>query len=72
MYELHQGENHINNISINKNFGMKSIRNEWHMFSMQYIGKTTMTHDAIKQEVKTSPRASRDDFLIGTSWGMGS
>jgi hypothetical protein len=50
MYELHPGENHVNNININKNFGMKSIRNEWRMFSMQYVGKTTMTHEAIKQE----------------------
>ena len=49
MYELHQGENHVNNISIH-NFGMKSIRNEWRMFSMQYVDNTTMTHDAIKQE----------------------
>jgi hypothetical protein len=50
MYELHQGENRVNNISINKIFGMKSIRNEWRMFSMEYVGKTTMSHDAIKQE----------------------
>ena len=50
MYELHQGENNVNNISIKNFFGMKSIRNEWHMFSMQYVGKTTMTHDVIKQE----------------------
>ena len=49
MYELFQ-ENHVNNISINKHFGMNSIRNEWHMFSMQYVGKTTMTHETIKRE----------------------
>ena len=50
MYELHQGENQINNISINEHFGMKSIRNEWDMFSMQYVGKTTMAPDVIMQE----------------------
>jgi len=50
MYELHQGENQINNISINEHFGMKSIRNEWHMFSMQYVGKTTMAPDVITHE----------------------
>jgi hypothetical protein len=50
MYELIQEENRLNNISITKNFGMNSIKTQWPMFSMQYVGKTRMTHDAIKQE----------------------
>ena len=49
MYELFQEENHVNNIKMNKIFG-KTIKNEWPMFSVKYVGKTTMTHDAIKQE----------------------
>ena len=43
-------KNHTNTISINEKFGMNSIRYKWPMFSMQYVGKTTMSHDAIKQE----------------------
>ena len=50
MCELIQEENRLNNISITKNFGMNSIRTEWPMLSVQYVGKTTMTHDAIKLE----------------------
>jgi hypothetical protein len=50
MYELIQEENRLNNINITKIFGMNSIKAEWPMLSVQYVGKTTMTHETIKQE----------------------
>jgi hypothetical protein len=50
MYELHRDESNMNTVSINRKFGMNSVRNEWRMFSMQYVGNTAMTHDFIKQQ----------------------
>jgi hypothetical protein len=48
MYELFQGEQRRNKVSITQKFGVNSVRKEWRMFSIQYVGKTGMTHDEIK------------------------
>ena len=50
MYELFQGEQSRNKVSIKHKFGMNSVRKEWRLFSIQYVGKTRMTHDEIKKE----------------------
>ena len=50
MFELFQGEQCRNKVSITQKFGMNSVRKEWRMFSMQYVGKTGMTYDEIKKE----------------------
>jgi hypothetical protein len=50
MYELHRDESNMNTVSINREFGMNYVRNDWRMFSMQYVGTTARTHDFIKQE----------------------
>ena len=50
MYELFREPNNKNNVNINTKFGMKSLKEEWPMFSMAYIGRTSMTHEQIKGE----------------------
>lgn len=50
MYELHREESNTNTVSINHKFGIDTVRNEWRMFSMQYVGNTAMTHAIIKQQ----------------------
>lgn len=50
MYELNRQENNKNTVSINTKFGMNSLRENWPMFSMEYVGKTEMTHEEIKQK----------------------
>ena len=48
MYELHRNNDNKNDLRITEKFGINSVRNEWPMFSMEYIGETTMTYDIIK------------------------
>ena len=49
MYELRRQDNK-NTLSINTKFGMNSLRKEWPMFAMIYVGKTSMTYECIKEE----------------------
>lgn len=49
MYELFRQDNQ-NTVRITTEFGLDSLRKEWPMFSMAYIGRTSMTHEKIKQE----------------------
>lgn len=50
MYELFRDDGDRNNVSICRNFGMKTIRDEWPMYSAEFVGLTTMKHDLIKKE----------------------
>lgn len=50
MYELLRREDNQNTVRINPKFGMNSLRKQWPMFSMEYVGKTPMTHEQIKKE----------------------
>jgi hypothetical protein len=50
MYKLFRDEGDRNNVNITQQFGMATIRKEWQMFSVQYVGGTAMTHAMIKQE----------------------
>lgn len=50
MYELFQDEQGQNNVNIQCDFGMATIRKEWHMLSTQYVGQTEMSHEMIKYE----------------------
>ena len=50
MLELFRDEYKKNNVKINTNFGMKTLREEWPMFSMAYVGKTSMTYDQITHQ----------------------
>lgn len=50
MYELFQGQESTNEVNINRKFGMNSVRKEWRMFSIYYVGKTVMRDNEIKQE----------------------
>ena len=49
MLELFRDEDKKNNVNI-KDFGMKTLREEWPMFSMAYVGKTSMTYEQIKHQ----------------------
>jgi hypothetical protein len=50
MYELCRMPDDKNTVSINTKFGMDSLRKDWPMFAMVYVGKTTMSHTQIKDE----------------------
>ena len=50
LYELFRNENDYNNVNIICPFGMRTIKENWHGFSIQYVGETQMTHDMIEQE----------------------
>ena len=50
MYELFREDGNHYNINIDNHFGMTTIRNEWHMFSMEYVGETTKSQEKITQE----------------------
>lgn len=49
MYELYRNECNKNDLIITKKVGINSIKMKWPMFSIQYIGESTMTHDIIKE-----------------------
>lgn len=50
MYELHRQENNKNTVNINTKFGLNTLRDNWPMFSMAYVGQTEMTHEQIEQK----------------------
>ena len=50
MYELFRDEEDRNNVSVCRNFGMKTIRDDWPMYSAEFVGLTTMEHHSIKSE----------------------
>jgi hypothetical protein len=49
MYEIHRGEDNKHDLAINQKIGINSIKEKWPMFSIQYVGESTMTHDIIKE-----------------------
>jgi hypothetical protein len=55
MYELYRMPDDKNTVSINTEFSMESLRNDWPMFAMAFVGKTTLSHTQIKDEgIETS------------------
>jgi hypothetical protein len=49
MYELHRNEGNKNDLIITPKIGINSIKKKWPMFSIQYVGESTMTYDVIKE-----------------------
>jgi hypothetical protein len=50
MYELFRDDGNINNVNINRQFGMETVRKEWQMIDIQYVGQTEMTPVEIEIE----------------------
>jgi hypothetical protein len=48
MYELHRNEENVNNLRITEKLGISSIK-KWPIFSIQFVGETTITHDIIEK-----------------------
>ena len=49
MYELRRNEDNKNCLIITEKIGINSVKKEWPMFSIQYVGETPMSHDIIKK-----------------------
>lgn len=49
MYELWRDEYNKNNVHAH-GFDLKKLREQWSMFSTQYIGETNLDHQGIKKE----------------------
>ena len=54
MYELHRNEGNKNDLVITEKNGINSVKEKWPMFSIQYVGETTMTHNVIEETGVTS------------------
>lgn len=50
MYELFRGENDYNDVAITRPFGVDNIRDDWQMYSFDYVGQTDRLHDMIISE----------------------
>jgi hypothetical protein len=55
MYELFPDDTNRNILSITQPFRTSVLRNQWPMFSAQYVGQTAMTHEMIKENGTRSP-----------------
>ena len=50
LYETFRDEKGYQNVNAKGPFRMATIRNEWHGFSIEFVGETSMTHELIQQE----------------------
>jgi hypothetical protein len=50
MYELFRDHGNINNVNISRRFGMETMRKEWPMVDIQYVGQTEMIPENIEIE----------------------